>query len=340
MGESTCIVLDPTAHFHATGRAWQSCQRACMRALAPMEVAIARGVDEAAEAARDGAMRGFEKIVSVGGAATAHGVLNGVMSLADGHRKALKIGFLSVTRPDPWCRTLDMPRRLEPQLEILQAGNTLPFDVGRIDCLDFQGRPLSRYFLNGAAFGIASRLKYEWGAGTGDVFARIGALAGTLFETVSRREPWVRLEGPDEEIFRGPWIAGLIMVGRYYPGLGHVAPDADPADGLLDLVGAPGPLRISHLAALAGFGFHRGAAHQKRSRREHFRVTGVTAPVYVEADGLALGTLPATFRAVPRALAVMVPKVSVRVIKPRFKRLPELKRGGLAAGNLQVGSGR
>ena len=102
----------------------------------------------------------------------------------------------------------------------------------------------------------------------------------------------------------------------------------------------PGPLRISHLAALAGFGYHRGAARQTRSRSEYFRVTGVTAPVYVEADGLALGTVPATFRAVPRALSVIVPEVSVRIIKPRFGRLPKLKQGGLAAGNLKVGSGR
>lgn len=338
MAETTAIILDPDAAHRTTGRLWQACQRQCLRELAPAEIRLADGIDGAREAAREAALGGFGKIVAVGDTGTAHGVLNGVMTLAESHRRSLKVGVLSMHRPQEWSRTLGLPRRLRRQLQVLKAGHVQPFDVGRVEYHDRRGRPLTRHFLNGAGFGLQARLRHDWRNGRRDWAVAVQALGGALWRALQQRDPQVRLESDGREIYRGPWVAGVIMVGRYYPRFGEVAPEADPVDGLLDLVGVTGPFRLRALPRLAGWLPGRGQRGERfaAERATSYHVTDITGPVYLEVDGLPAGTLPATFSVVPRAVPMIVPAVPVKLVKPGFDLVPELRHGGLAAGNLKV----
>ncbi|MCZ6747919.1 MAG: diacylglycerol kinase family protein [SAR324 cluster bacterium] len=341
MGETTCIVLNPSGHGRATGRAWQSCQRRCLRELAPVEISVVKNAQEAKEAAREAALRGFEKVVAVGGTATTHGALNGLMTLAADHRKATKFGVLSLVRAQEWSRTLRMPRELNRQLEAIRAGHVLPFDVGRADCLDDEGRPLTRYFLNGACFGISTRLRHDLQLTQQDPAEGLSAMARSLRLLLSKEDPWVRMVQGGREIYRGPWVAGLLMVGRYYPWFGEVAPRADPVDGSLDLVGVTGRLGLRSLAMLSGlFPWRRG--HRRDftiDKGVRFTATDITGPVYLELDGIAVGTLPATFTLLPRQISMIVPSVPVRTMKPHFKSISELAEGPVAAEHLKAGWG-
>ena len=100
MALATHIILNPAANHHRTGRLWQTFQRQCLRELAPAEVTIAETAEEAEEAALASALRGYRKIISVGGNEVLNGVVNGVMRLAEEHRNALQIGTLSIARPE------------------------------------------------------------------------------------------------------------------------------------------------------------------------------------------------------------------------------------------------
>ena len=132
MGLSTVIILNPSAHGLLGHHQWARWEPAILRRLSPVELMVAEGPDEAEQAAWNASMGGFGRLVVVGDLLTAHGVVNGVMRLAEGHRRALKIGFLSLVAPDPWCRSLNLPARIDRQLEILGAAHVLPYDVGRI----------------------------------------------------------------------------------------------------------------------------------------------------------------------------------------------------------------
>ena len=338
MAESTFIVINPGDNHRATGRAWQSCQRQVMRELAPVELALAADAAEAEIEARGAALRGYDKIVAVGGTEIAHGLINGVMGMAEAHRRTLKVGFFCPARPHPWFRTLDLPRSRVRQLEVLQAGSVLPFDVGRVVCHGFDGRPTTRYFLNGAGFGISSRLGRNWRQDSGGAAGRLAAIAATVRDTLTRREPWLALEEEGRPLYRGPWIAGMVMVGKYYPLFGRVAPEADPADGLLDLVGMAGPLGLGHLLRLTGLARHRTAGNPATGQGTEFAATDIKGPIFVDADGLPVGTLPATFEVVPRALNMIVATVPARIMRPKFGRLAKIENGGLAAGNLRAGN--
>jgi hypothetical protein len=193
MAEATAIILNPKGNHSRDGRQWMAAQRACLRELAPAEVTVVESPQEAAQAAHQSALQGCRKIVTVGDSRTAYGVVNGIMELAESHRAQLRVGFLSLSRPDLWSRTLELPRSLSRQLQILSAGHTLPFDVGRVDCQRPEGGEITRHFLNGASFGVTGHLKREWRNPETNLLQTLPRLAEALRDATSPRGPRVRL---------------------------------------------------------------------------------------------------------------------------------------------------
>ncbi|MDH4122127.1 MAG: diacylglycerol kinase family protein [Deltaproteobacteria bacterium] len=330
MVPSTLIVLNPHAHFGQTGRAWQRAQRRVLAALAPAEVLLAEDPQAAWQGAKRAALAGVRQFVVAGCAGTAHGVVNGLMELAESHRKNLGVGFLSLPFRSSWAKTLGQPFSLARQLEILKAGHTVPHDVGWVEGVDLQGNPFSRYFLNGAAFGPLSA--YRQGGGTQGLWAPPLPLG-------------VQAAGAGS--VRLPLALGLVMVGQFYPGLGAVAPQADPTDGVLALVGIPPLGRWRALGAMAGVGLW-GLRYETLLESTGFQVTleagnpqepaparedgngkektggpeiaasAVIAASALEADGQRLGCLPARFAVERHALPVVVAAQPVRIVKPRL----------------------
>lgn len=340
MAEATEIILDPNGNRRSDGRRWMAAQRICLRALAPSEVTLVDGPQEAAQAARTAAMNGYARIVSVGDSATAHGVVNGVMELAESHRNRLKVGFLSFSRPDLWSRTLDLPRDLDRQLEILSAGHTLPYDVGRVECERDDGQAVTRHFLNAARFGFPGALRQEWrdpDTNLLQALVRMARIAGGRGGRGTR----VRLEADGEVIHEGACALGLFMEGCYDPAFGRVAPQADPTDGLLDVAWMTERAGWSALLKLAGLLLgplraSRPALHW--SRAERVRVVPLDGPVTVDVDGEPAGRLPATFSVVHRALPVMVEPVAIQLRKPTFAPVHRMGRGNLV-GNVKSAAG-
>jgi diacylglycerol kinase (ATP) len=329
----TAIVLDLGAPRGVSPRLWRHREDDCLRALSPAQVLPVRGAAEAEAAAREAALQGARTLVAAGGAAAAHGVLNALMNLAETHRAAIKFGVLNLDGRDPWARTLGWPQPLVRQLEVLRAGNALPHDVGRVQCQDAQGRLVTRHFLNGASFGIAEELRAAWRRGEArapDALARTLRLLSGI-EQVSLRLQSLA-DGGAAEIHHGPWVAGVLMVGRYYPGLGEVAPEADPCDGALDLIGITGRPDWRALGWLTGL--VPRARGLTSARGAAFTVSCPGAALHLELDGVPAGQLPASFTALPRQLHTIVPTVAARLMKPKFAPIPAVAERPIVAGRV------
>jgi diacylglycerol kinase family enzyme len=341
MAEATAIILNPKGNHSRDGRQWMAAQRACLRELAPAEVTVVESPQEAAQAAHQSALQGCRKIVTVGDSRTAYGVVNGIMELAESHRAQLRVGFLSLSRPDLWSRTLELPRSLSRQLQILSAGHTLPFDVGRVDCQRPEGGEITRHFLNGASFGVTGHLKREWRNPETNLLQTLPRLAEALRDATSPRGPRVRLECRDAVLYEGDCALAMLMGGRYYPAFGHIAPHADPSDGLLELAWLGGQPWWELAFRLAGLWLGPMRPHAPGLRWqsvERVRAVSLDGPVYVEVDGQPIGRLPATFSVVPRALPVIVEPVAVKLRKPNFTPVEKMTNGRLV-GNIKSAAG-
>ncbi len=313
-------------------------------ALSPLELVQVAGPEEAEDAAYDAAILGFSRIVAVGSTAVVHGLVNGAMRLAEGHRRRMKIGFLSLGPRGPWARTVGLPSALARRLEILAAGHTLPYDVGRVECRSPAGgatdsTTVSRHFLLGAACGPLSA---SWDLGDLPPL-RLARIAGSLIEASGRclagSAPQVALEVDGTEVYRGPWALGLVMGGRHYPFLGETAPQANPSDGTLDVAWVPAASMLGMAGRALGLWLGGEILPQpSRCQGHEIRIVplGEGAPQTIAADGVPIGFLPATVQVLPHTLPVIVESVAARV-RERSRAAAELGPAAFAGGLRAVG---
>ena len=114
------------------------------------------------------------------------------------------------------------------------------------------------------------------------------------------------LDGRELE-FEGYTVA--VANSPYYGGGMKVAPAADPADGLLDVIFVKRSSKLRFLANLpkvfAGTHVELDVIEAHRAREVVMRAD---RPFDVYADGDPITTLPATIRLVPGALRVIAPR--------------------------------
>jgi diacylglycerol kinase family enzyme len=281
-----------------------------MRRLAPAELEVVDSAADAEQVAWDAAMAGYGRLVAVGDLATASGFVNGVMRLSESHRRSLKFGFLSLGRPNAWCRALGIPADVQRQLDVLSAGNVLPYDVGRVECVNAGGEAVTRHFLAGAALWPSS--------------------LGTIVEAT--------LSSGGEIVYRGGCQLAFAMQSPHYPGMGLVSPEANPSDGALDVawVSTDGAAALARRLAVSllhiPVGLSRRTAHEV-----HW--SSSEAPISVQADGLPIGQLPATISVVPRALPVIVESIGSRLREKQQAMLKEMEGTALAGHYKRSGGG-
>ncbi|HYY54191.1 MAG TPA: diacylglycerol kinase family protein [Candidatus Dormibacteraeota bacterium] len=169
--------------------------------------------------------------------------------------------------------------------------------IRRIDVGDVGGQ----YFLEAAGVGLdADAFGAARSVERGDVRTALRRMRDAL----ARESHWidVSIDGAKPVRYRALQI--LVTNGRYYAFSLPVVPDADIADGMLDVaifrrMGRLGLLR--HLASLALR--WRPPTRPDVHRGREIRIDCVE-PLRVHADNIIAGTLPQTFRCRPEALAI------------------------------------
>nr|WP_281392770.1 diacylglycerol kinase family protein [Roseospira goensis] len=275
-----------------------------------VDVARPQGPADARARAAGAAASGYDVVVAAGGDGTvaevAAGLLDGAGS-PDGRRPAL--GVLPLGTANVLAHELGLPRRPEAAARVLRAGHRRVLWPGIVN-----GRP----FMMMASVGIDSHIVHHMDAGlkrrTGKL-AYVWALLGAAFRY--RYPPVaVTVEAPDghTETLRGPLV--LITRGRCYGGPLVVAPEADIGTPLLWAVvltrgGAWATARYG-LALLAGRlprqpGVRLCPARRVRLAAAEPGADSAGAALPLQADGDAIGTLPAEIGVGPVALEVLAP---------------------------------
>jgi YegS/Rv2252/BmrU family lipid kinase len=224
--------------------------------------------------------------------------VNGILK----HHPDATLGVIPLGSGCDYARTFDIPQDVAAACaRITSATPPIVVDAAEIRCRRGEAEHV-RFFANIAEVGIgaeivkrAERLPRRLGRGRYLVGFGLG-LKG--FTKVEAR---ITLDG--EPI--PPELTNLIVANAQYFGGGmRIAPGADPTDGLFDVLVVKGTKR-DYVAAIGKLyrGRHLPSPHidEYRARRVEIETE---APLPVEADGELLGTTPATFRVVERALVV------------------------------------
>jgi diacylglycerol kinase family enzyme len=181
-------------------------------------------------------------------------------------------------------------------------------DHGLVELARTGGSRTTRAFANVASVGFSANVARAVGRTSkrfGGTFAFYLGVVRTLL-TLGSPEVSVHLDG--EHWYHGPVLLVAVANGRFFGGGMQIAPEANPRDGLLDVVLITAMTRLQVLRKIHTIykGRHIGLPWVKTARATNVEISAPTG-VPVETDGEEAGLTDARFRIVPDALSVLLP---------------------------------
>jgi YegS/Rv2252/BmrU family lipid kinase len=294
----TCVIFNPAAR----GNKARNFRRHLHAMAAGTAFKATASAGDARRLAAEAVQEGYELIIAAGGDGTVNEVLNGLGDAPDGFDR-VRFGVLPLGTINVLAREMNIPLKLEPAWNILQAGNERRIDLPRAE---FQagGKREQRYFIQLAGAGLDARAieLTDW-----QLKKAAGPLAYVVagLKALREKKPMIELH------IDGTAVSGeLILIGngKLYGGSFEIFPDAKLDDGQLDIC----------LLKQANFpSFLRIAPRLLLQRRvpaamvQHFTASTFELksdrPAALELDGEWAGHLPATISLVPRKLRLAVP---------------------------------
>ena len=241
----------------------------------------------------------------VGGDGSVNEVVNGVAD-ADGVELAV------VPRGTGWdfVRTFGIPRDLDEAVRVALDGEVRAIDLGRVTYRTWAGEEASSYFANVGSAGISGAIAKRANETSKALGGRVSYYWSTLAVFVGWQTGEMRV-AVDDEMRSGRMIDAMVCNGRYLGGGMMMTPDAEPDDGLFDVLLIGDVTKRDLLFVLPRT--YRGK-HLPHPRLELLRGATVTVeadePLPIELDGEQPGTTPARFEIVPRALRLRVPRAT------------------------------
>ena len=307
------LVVNPTSGGGATGRTFAAMKDTIERALGPVDVAMTTHAGHGIDLAREGAVAGAPLVVAVGGDGTLHEVVNGLMQAKAGaygtKAGGTQLGMIAQGTGGDFRKTLGLEHRLDKYLDALKSGRTRPLDVGKFT----GGGKTGHYFVNilsAGMGGLVDRYVADASRMLGGTAAYFGASLKALINArLGNVKATITNDGHTEtHQLRSFMIA--ICNGRYFGSGMKVAPMADVADGVLDLVALGATSKLGF--AMTSRGIYTGA-HIGQAGTVHLRGQKMVLDLanedarsvfLLDVDGEPMGGLPLTVEIVPNALTL------------------------------------
>jgi diacylglycerol kinase (ATP) len=245
---------------------------------------------------------GYQVVISVGGDGTINEVVNGLYST--GNIGDISLGIISTGTGADYIRTLGIPRPYREACKCFTNPVTVKVDLGLVECM-YNGKSTSRVFVNFAGLGFDAEIVRA----TSQTFKMLGDrpsyLMG-LFSTLAlykNKKASMEIDGDSTD----KRICTVMMSNGKYGGGGMLtAPNADPYDGLFDVVIIGDLSKPDLLWSLPMIYKGTHLSHPKVSVRRASNVRINTEKIMsVQADGDLIGETPAQFKILPGVLNVI-----------------------------------
>lgn len=296
MRSSPCVIFNPTARGNRARHF-----RAFLDRLTNCELRPTTGPGDARFLAARAAVDGFAVIVAAGGDGTVNEVVNGLGDV-EGALARCRLGIIPLGTVNVLARELGIPTTIDRAWPTVQQGRTRWLDLPEVTCETRRGRE-RRYFVQMAGAGLDARAVEltDW-----KFKQRFGPLAYVRagFQALAERQRTIHA------VTGTGAVTGELVVasnGRLYGGNFPLFPQADPADGLLDVCSFP-KVSLPRLpwiaAALLAGRIDRSRLTRHWQTRELRLECDQSCPLQIDGD--LLGHLPAEI-CVRQRVRVVVP---------------------------------
>lgn len=310
---TTAAIVNPKSGGGRTAARMPEIAAALHAALGEVEIVETTGPGDGETLTRAALKRGARRIVAIGGDGTLNEVVNGFFENGAPVAPDAVFSFAMSGSGGDFRKTFDVPDDVLAAIAALKTAEDRKLDIGRVTFTGDDGRPQTRHFVNIASFGLS-----------GDVVTRVnrariakwfgGPFAFKWHSTMAalRFRPWrVRLTVDDVYDETLALSVAAIANGRYFGGGMRIAPDADTADGMFDVVVVAETKTRTMIARMNDIYAGTHIAHPSVRVVRGRRVTATpaadqAAPVFAERDGEGGMRLPATFEILPAALTLRI----------------------------------
>jgi len=290
------IIINPRSglkktHDTAEGTRLERAQRWAESAGVRADIEVTTRSGHAEELAAKAVAGGIDRIIAWGG----DGTVNEVAGALFGTVAAL--GIVPGGSGDGLARSLGLPRDAEAAMRIALTGRSKAIDVGWL---------AGRHFLNIAGIGFDAEVAHRFSR------RRTRGTRGYLVESLSLVWSYacpsyrIKLTAGSQE-FSGPHFVVAFANGREYGSGLVIAPDADPSDGLFDMVLVTGGGPIQQLWRSRRLAFRRMSPAEGvwRDRVSGASIEGEHLCCHVDGEPFEASGL-AELRLEPAALKVIV----------------------------------
>lgn len=298
------FLVNPASANGSTGRRWPEIAHRAATAGLEGDTRFSERPGHLGELAREAALAGVERLVVVGGDGSVNEVANGLAGLT--HTPELAV----VPRGTGWdfVRTFGIPNDVDAAMRIAVEGDVRTVDLGRVTYRAWDGSEAESVFANVASAGMSGAIAQR----ANETTKALGGKASYLLATFAVFAGWSAVRtrlGVDAEIRDGRMFDVIVANGKFFGGGMKICPDAEPDDGLFDVVTIGDVTKRDLMVTMPKI--YRGT-HLPHPKAEALRGRVVTIetdePVPVQLDGEQPGTTPARLEVLPAALRLRVPR--------------------------------
>ncbi len=267
-----------------------------------------RYAGEGSVIAQEALLKGYQRLVAVGGDGTLHEVADGIMRETGRLTPNFQLAVLPIGTGEDWAKMYGFPKAIEEKIAILQNGRLYLQDVGKVEYVGADG-PAERYFINIAGLGFDAKVvdntgdkpRHGW---RGQAIYFLG-----IFQTLFQYRPRTMRINTQELSRTYQSLSANIGICQYSGGGMRMVPRAISDDGWFDItvIGPLSPGRIiANLPKL-----YNGNIY-KHPEVDYIQASKIyidgPIPIPIEVDGEWLGYTPATFTLIPQALPILIPQ--------------------------------
>ena len=290
------FLVNPASANGATGKRWPKLRARAAELGLRGETLISERPGQLTELAR-AAAADHDLLVVVGGDGTLNEVVNGVAGTT------VELAILPAGTGQDFGRTYGIPTRFDDAVRLALAGAATTIDLGRAT---FAGG--ERYFANVGSVGMSGAVAKRANSMTKALGGRTTFYYALVREFVAWQNSEVTVTFDTGER-SGPMHDVIVANGQWHGGGMRLAPEARFDDGLFDvvLIGDISKLDFVTTSPKLYKGGHVGHPRVEVVRSATVAIDAAR-PLPVELEGEPVGTTPARFEIVPRALRVRVPR--------------------------------
>jgi diacylglycerol kinase (ATP) len=304
------VILNPTAGSGAAARKKAAIVRALTVGGAAPEVVHTEGPGDAGRLVREARRDGVTCVVLVGGDGTLNDAVQGYLEADGSIAVGPELGLVPSGTGGDFRRTFGVTDNVDDACARLLKAEPRPLDLGVLAVTTLAGATVRRAFANITSFGIGGLTDRIVNSTPKWMGGKAAFLTGTLRAMLVYKDAPVRVKVDGAVWLEAPIFNVALANGRYFGGGMMIAPDADPADGLFDVVALHDMSRLQS-AALAQYiykGTHLGRPGVSVTRGRLIEAEPLAAgtEVLIDMDGETPGRLPLRAEVRPGALRLRV----------------------------------